>query len=200
MTSLQQITNNVINIISDPNNNTFTSNNIWYLPVLSVILKNLSDTAITLHSSMDDEDATDKDDVIVQSVNKIMLLIRAMTADSQNINKNINNNKTTLSHGLFFTVNQVIRLCDIINNQTYLNHALSEVEKFRSFWTRFPLSDVVTHLYYKGRYNFQRGGKNLYQARDDLNNAYKLCLSSSLNKHRILLLLIPIQILVLKLR
>ena len=203
MTSLKHILNDILEAINDTNNTTFTPNNIWYLQIIRVILKNVSDTAITLHSTMEDTEDIDintnsnticKRDVIVQSVNKIMLLFRTMTADSVDPNRNNINSRITLSHGLFFTVNQVIRLSDILNNTVFLSPALSEIDKFKSIWTSFPLSDVVTHLYYKGRFNFQRGGQNLYQAKEDLEYAYKLCNNTSLNKIRILLLLIPIKI------
>ncbi len=66
----------------------------------------------------------------------------------KSIDPNVNINKQTLNHGLFFTVNQIIKLCDIINHETMANNALSVVEKFRSILTHFPLSDVVTHLYF----------------------------------------------------
>merc|ERR1712032_1223958 len=100
--------------------------------------------------------------------------------------------KYTLCHGLFFTVNQIIKICDTINNQTFLHHALSQINKFRSMWTSFPLSDVVTHLFYKGRFEYQKNNA-LAQARDELSFALRLCTPKSLNKYRILLLLIPIQ-------
>jgi len=180
--------------------------NVWYLPVLNTVLKNMSDCAVALYTSMENDDDDDdgdhddtnsKRDIIVRSVNALMLIMREMTADS-NVPAagsaiSMGGTTATLNHGLFFTVNQVIKLCDMINNETYLNPALDEVEKLRSVWTSFPLSDVVTHLYYKGRHSVQRGGAHLYHAKRDLMDAHRLCLSSSLNKQRILLLLIPIQ-------
>ena len=53
-------------------------------------------------------------------------------------------------------------------------------------------SDVVTHLFYKGRFHLQRTS-DFVQARQELSLAYALCHRASLNRARILLLLIPIQ-------
>ena len=65
-------------------------------------------------------------------------------------------------------------------------------------WTSFPLSDVVTHLYYKGRFNYSKNN-NLIKAREELSFSYKLCHKLSINRYRILLLLIPIEIMLGKL-
>ena len=138
----------------------------------------------------DIDDNNSKHHIIVDSVGQYMLIMREMTADSHT---NLNSNKMTLSHGLFYCVNQIIKLCDIINNETMKNIVLSDIDQFRSRLTSFPLSDVCTHLYYLGRYHFQKGGNDLFKAREHLEYAYKLCLNSSLNKTRILLLLIPIK-------
>eukprot|EP01084_Bolivina_argentea_P151862 265016_1 len=164
---------------------------VWYLPVLNIIFKNMNECVIALHSNMKDNHMPEHDteDVIVQTVNEYLLIVRQMSTD--NIS---NNNKPTIGHGLVCTVNQIIKLCDIINNDTIKQMALSSVEKFRSNLTFFPLSDVVTHLYFMGRSNAQKGGKSLYRAKKDLEYAYTLCVATSLNKTRILLRLVPIQI------
>ena len=182
----------------------FDCNDVWYLPVINSMLKNFTDIAITYYQFLSNFD--NDNDIIVNAFGDIMQIVRIMTSDhtnrvnanaSKKKNKNGNNNnknngKHTLSHGLFFTVNQIIKLCDTINNQTYLNHAMEEVEKFKGMYTSFPLSDVVTHLYYKGRFNYQKNN-NLIKARDELTFAYKLCHKVGNNRYRILLLLIPIQ-------
>merc|ERR1712176_1065299 len=86
-----------------------------------------------------------------------------------------------------------IKLCDIINNETMKNIVLSDINAFKSKLTRFPLSDVVTYLYYLGRYHAVKGGAHLFEAREHLEMAYRLCLHSSMNRVRILLLLLPIK-------
>lgn len=197
-TALKLLKDQIIEATIRKDNNTlFDCNNVWYLPVINSMLKNLTDIAITYYQFLCHFD--NDNDIIVNAFGDIMQIVRMMTSDytnrvNSNGNKHKNNHgKYTLSHGLFFTVNQIIKLCDVINNQTYLNHALQEVEKFRSMWTSFPLSDVVTHLFYKGRYNYQKNN-NLCKAKEELLFAYKLCHKSSINRYRILLLLIPIQI------
>eukprot|EP01083_Nonionella_stella_P064768 169114_1 len=187
-------------IIEPTTNNTnkklFNCNDVWYLPVINSMLRNFTDIAITYYQFLSNFDSA-SDDIIVTAFGDIMQIVRMMTSDHTNrVNSNansisINNGKHTLCHGLFFTVNQIIKLCDTINNQTYLNHALQEVDKFKAMWTSFPLSDVVTHLYYKGRFNYQRNN-NLIKADEELRFAWKLCHKKGLNRYRILLLLIPI--------
>lgn len=199
----------------------FEGNDVWYLPVINSMLKSFTEIAITYFQFLAQFDSDN--DVIVTAFGDIMQIVRIMTADhTKRVNANgarRSGKGLTLSHGLFFTVNQIIRLCDTINNQTYLNHALQEVDKFRSIWTSFPLfrflyfvvhrlcgdlhnvwcllfgllrSDVVTHLYYKGRFNLQRNN-DLVKAREELSFAHRLCHRQSVNRYRIQLLLIPIE-------
>ena len=160
------------------------------------MLRNFTDIAIKYYLFLKQFD--NDNDIIVTAFGDIMQIVRIMTSDHTN-RVNSNNviartkGKHTLCHGLFFSVNQIIKLCDTINNQTFLHHALSQINKFKSMWTSFPLSDVVTHLYYKGRFEYQKNN-NLAQAKEELSFALRLCHPLSLNQYRLLILLIPIQI------
>merc|ERR1712150_191135 len=176
--------------------NLFDCNNVWYLPVINSMLRNFTDIAIKYYTFLKQFD--NDSDIIVSAFGDIMQIVRIMTSDhtnrvnSNNVIAKTKGNKHTLCHGLFFTVNQIIKLCDTINNQTFLHHALSQINKFRSMWTSFPLSDVVTHLFYKGRFEYQKNN-NLVQAKEELSFAFRLCHPLSLNQYRLLILLIPIQ-------
>ena len=125
----------------------FDGNDVWYLPVINSMLKAFTEIAITYYQFLAQFDSDN--DVIVTAFGDIMQIVRIMTADhTKRARSSPKNGKRALSHGLFFTVNQIIRLCDTINNQTYLNHALQEVDKFRSIWTSFPLfSDHILFIF-----------------------------------------------------
>ncbi len=134
---------------------------VWFLAVNNSVLKHCSDCAIELYSNGNlndlefDDGSTTKQDVIRETVGEVFLLIRAIKESKRD----------EFEQCLFSTVNQVIRLCDVINNATYLQQALDEVKRFENSWGYFAPSEIVTHLYYKGRHCFQKGGDDLERAK-----------------------------------
>lgn len=180
---------------------------IWYLRSMKVLVTLWADSAIRLHNiriQSGDEDEMDHNTIITDSVRNCTRILSEMHKEqtwlqSSGGNSNSNSSKikeTTLVKGMFFMVNILIRLCDIINNQTFLRESMESIAKLDA--RQFPLSDVVTSRYYYGRFLIRND--RLKDAGDALKIALKFSRTdkpgtkSFLNRVRILILYIPVQL------
>ncbi|ETO32253.1 hypothetical protein RFI_04862 [Reticulomyxa filosa] len=192
---------------------------VWYLAVINVILSSYCDVSIQYHNDLiaqeDEQEITDNQTIasasrcickFVSTMQSDLSSRFASTANGQEMSLFSlgNHNKLTLTHGLFSTINKLIKVNKkdkfvclfiyIINNETLLASALEAVQQHASIYHKLPLSDVVTHLYYTGRFHASRD--RLKEAKQKLVKALELCHPNAVNnKVRILLLLIPIQLL-----
>ena len=187
-------------------NSAFFSNMtpIWYLRSIKVLVTAWSDAAVKLHNMKllsGDEEEINNNTIITDCVRNCTRILSEMHKEETMLNnmqkKNNNGNihdKNCLSNGMFFMVNILIRLCDVINNQTFLKESMSSIEKYND--SLFPKSDVVTSSFYYGRLMARHD--RLPDARLSLQKAFRMSRNgasgkkSYYNKVRILILLAPI--------
>ena len=110
----------IIEATTSASNTSFSAVDVWYLAVINSLLRSLTDVAMAYYDFLRQFDSDN--DVIVSCFGDMMQIVRIMTADRMSAKgRGIAGKKQRLCHGLFFTVNQVIKLCDTINNQSALD-------------------------------------------------------------------------------